>query len=66
MMDPKTAIWLSGRIDPSRDRAAMRLAALRDADASAPTDTRSTFERVQAFFGRAGSPARACCACCDA
>ena len=61
MMDPTTAIWLSGRIDPNRDRAARRLAALRDAETAAPADTRSTAARVQAFFARNGSPASACC-----
>jgi hypothetical protein len=63
MMDPKTAVWLSGRIEPNRDRDAVQLADLRDADANGSSRYRSTAERVQAFFSRAQAPSSANCDC---
>jgi hypothetical protein len=66
MMDPRTAVWLAGRIDPNRDRDAEQLEALRNAGAGGSSRVRSAMERVQAFFGRAQEPSSASCDCTDA
>lgn len=65
MMDPKTAIWLAGRVEPHRNRDAQQLAALRDASTGSSTRYQSPVERVQAFFGRSQAPASANCDCTE-
>jgi hypothetical protein len=64
-MDPKTAVWLAGRVEPNRDRDAEQLAALRDAGTRSSTRFQSPVERVQAFFGRSQAPASANCDCTE-
>jgi hypothetical protein len=65
MMDPRTAVFMAGRVDPHRDRDAQQLAAARAAGSRADTRMRSTVERVQAFFSRTESPSSASCDCTD-
>jgi len=65
MMDPTTAVWLAGRVQPHRDRDAEQLAALRDASSGSPTRYQSPVERVQAFFGRSQAPSSANCDCTE-
>ena len=65
MMDPKTAVWLAGRVAPHQERDAEQLAALRDASAGSSTRTQSPVERVQALFGRSQAPASANCDCTE-
>ena len=65
MMDPKTAVWLAGRVAPHRDRDAEQLAALRDAGTGSQSRTQSPVERVQALFGRSQAPASANCDCTE-
>ena len=65
MMDPKTAIWLAGRVEPHRNRDAQQLAALRDASTGSSTRYQSPVERIQAFFGRSQAPASANCDCTE-
>jgi hypothetical protein len=65
MMDPRTAVFLAGRVDPHRDRDAQQLAAVRDADSRGASRMRPTLERVQAFFSRTESPSSAACDCAD-
>jgi len=64
-MDPKTAVWLAGRVAPHQDRDAEQAAALRDASASRSTRYQSPVERVQAFFGRSQAPTSANCDCTE-
>jgi hypothetical protein len=64
-MDPNTAVWLAGRVEPHRDRDAEQLAALRDANSRSSTRYQSPVERVQAFFGRSQAPSSANCDCAE-
>ena len=63
MMDPRTAVWLAGRVEPHLDRDAEQLAALRDAGTRGAA--RSIAERVDRFFSRSHAPASADCDCRD-
>jgi hypothetical protein len=65
MMDPQTATFLAGRIEPHQDRDAEQLAAVRDARAGNSSRVRPALERVHAFFARSESPASASCDCTD-
>jgi hypothetical protein len=64
MMDPQTAIFLGGRVDPHQDRDAEQAAALRDAQAG-HSSARSVRQRVQAILGRGQAPASASCDCTE-
>jgi hypothetical protein len=65
MMDPRTATFIAGRFAPLQNRDAEQLAAVRDARANSTPGSRSTLERVQAFFSRSQAPSSASCDCAD-
>jgi hypothetical protein len=65
MMDPQTAMYLAGRLDPHRGRDARQRLAARDAQANQPSGLRSAVERVQTLLGRTESPSSASCDCTD-
>ena len=65
MMDPRTAVFLAGRVEPHLDRNAQQLAALRDAHSRRTSRYQSPVERVQAFFGRSEAPSSAACDCTE-
>lgn len=65
MMDPQTAMYMAGRIDPHRGRDARQRLAARDAQANQSWGLRSAMERVQALLSRTESPSSASCDCTD-